>query len=151
MTLRCGSILLALFVTFILGGCGDDRDSSRIGSQAPWPEEGAPDALHTLADDLLAYQRVNRRMPVDLAMLDASGLATGGPYAKQGYAYHPTGIGILREGWRVVVADDRVRQAGKVWCVLRPPVRINGQAGLHVALVPVADLSEAAGTAGKGN
>ena len=144
------SLGFALLLVIVLGGCGDGRDTASDRGQPPWPEEGAPDALRALADDLLAYQRVNRRMPIDLASLDTAGLSTRGPYATKNYAYHASGIGILRDGWRVVVADDRVRDQDRVWCVLRPPVRINGTPGLRVALVPISELRQAASAAGGG-
>lgn len=151
MTLRSVIAVFApLLLSILLGGCGDERDEAHNRAQAPWPEEGAPDALRALADDLLAYQRVNRRMPTALADLDSSGVSTGGPYAAKGYAYHASGIGVLRDGWRVVAADDRVREQDRVWCVLRPAVRINGLPGLRVALVPITELRQAASAAGGG-
>lgn len=151
MTSRSGiALFAALLLSILLGGCGDERDVTLDRAQSPWPEEGAPDALRALADDLLAYQRVNRRMPIDLANLDTAGLSTRGPYATKGYAYHASGIGVLRDGWRVVAADDRVREQDRVWCVLRPPVRINGTPGLRVALVPMSELRQAASAAGGG-
>lgn len=117
---------------------------------APWPEAGAPDALHALADDLQAYRTAIGRWPDSLADLDAAALATGGPYAANGYAYHPTGLGVLRGGWRVMLVDDRLREAGGAWCLVRPPVHVTGSARLRPALVPLAALREAAAAAGGG-
>lgn len=152
MTPRSRITLLAvLLLATLCSGCGDERDGSRPRAQSPWPENDAPDVLKALADDLLAFQRINRRMPATLVYLDVSGLATGGPYATKGYAYHASGIGVLSEGWRVVAADDRVREHDRVWCILQPPVRITGQPGLRVALVPVTELRQAAAAAGGGN
>jgi hypothetical protein len=85
-----------------------------------------------------------------MSQLDRSGLITGGPYADKGYAYHPSGIGVLRDGWRVVAADDRVREVDRVWCVVRPPVRVTGTPGLRVVLVPMPELRQAASAAGGG-
>ena len=143
---------LSLFLLiFFMVGCGDDRGAKKEDPQRPpWPEKGAPAALSDLAEDLLAYQGTLSRLPNDLAMLDRSGLTSGGPYAKIGYAYHPTGIGVLKEGWRVMVADDRLRQADRLWCIVRPPVRVSGLPGLRVVQIPLDELRAAAATAGGG-
>lgn len=141
---------LCLLIFFVLG-CGDDRAAKKEDPQRPpWPEEGAPAALHDLAEDMLAYQGTLGRLPNDLAMLDRSGLISGGPYAKIGYAYHPTGIGVLKDGWRVMVADDRLRQADRLWCIVRPPVRVTGFPGLRIVQIPLDELRAAAATAGGG-
>jgi hypothetical protein len=143
---------LSLFLLiFFMVGCGDDRGAKKEDPQRPpWPEEGAPAALHDLAEDMLAYQGTLGRLPNDLAMLDRSGLVSGGPYAKIGYAYHVTGIGVLKDGWRVMVADDRLRQADRLWCIVRPPVRVSGLPGLRVVQIPMDELRAAAATAGGG-
>ena len=141
---------LCLLIFFVLG-CGDDRAAKKEDPQRPpWPEEGAPAALHDLAEDMLTYQGTLGRLPNDLAMLDRSGLISGGPYAKIGYAYHPTGIGVLKDGWRVMVADDRLRQADRLWCIVRPPVRVTGLPGLRIVQIPLDELRAAAASAGGG-
>lgn len=145
------SVLLLVLCCFFIGGCGDDRSVKKDQQKPPWPEENAPDELQSLADDLLAYQASSGgRLPKDLGILDRSGLVTGGPYAKRAYAYHPTGIGVLRDGWRVLVADDRKRQPDRLWCVVRPPVRIIGLPPLRVVSVPLDELDSAAAAAGGG-
>jgi hypothetical protein len=143
------AVLLAA-VAFLLGGCGDDRANKEDPLKPPWPEQGAPDDMHALAEDLLAYQGALGRLPNDLALLDRSGLISGGPYATKHYAYHPTGIGVLRDGWRVMVADDQLRQPDRLWCVVRPPVRVTGRPGLRVVQIPLDELRAAAATAGGG-
>jgi hypothetical protein len=144
-------IALVVLLGFLLAGCGEQQRITKADTQKPpWPEEGAPDALHALAEDLLAYQAALKRMPNDLVVLDRSGLISGGPYADKGYAYHPTGIGVLKDGWRVMVADSQLRQPDRLWCVVRPPVRISGLPGLRVAQIPMDELRAAAATAGGG-
>jgi len=139
-----------MLVALLLGGCGDERAAKEDPQKPLWPEAGAPDALHALAEDLLAYQGALGRLPNDLALLDRSGLISGGPYATTGYAYHPTGIGVLKDGWRVMVADDQLRQPDRLWCVVRPPVRVSGRPGLRVVQIPLDELRAAAATAGGG-
>jgi len=139
-----------MLVALLLGGCGDERAAKEDPQKPPWPEAGAPDALHALAEDLLAYQGALGRLPNDLALLDRSGLISGGPYATTGYAYHPTGIGVLKDGWRVMVADDQLRQPDRLWCLVRPPVRVSGRPGLRVVQIPLDELRAAAATAGGG-
>ncbi len=141
---------LLLILAVMLVGCGDDRRSKEDPQHPPWPEDGAPESLHILVDDLLAYQGALGRLPNDLAMLDRSGLISGGPYATKKYAYHPAGIGVLKDGWRVVVADDQLRQADRLWCIVRPPVRVSGLPGLRVVQVPIDELRLAAASAGGG-
>lgn len=133
-----------------LTGCITENARSGEAVVSPWPEEGAPDELRALAEDLAACQATAGRMPDSLTVLDRSGVATGGPYASHGYAYHPAGIGILHDGWRVVAADDRIRSAKRVWCVVRPPVRVSGSPVMRVVLVPMIELREAAAAAGGG-
>lgn len=135
-----------LVAVLLFAGCGEER-TEKGPMDPPWSEKGAPDVLHALAEDLAAYQSATSRMPDSLALLDQSGLATGGPYARNAFAFHPAGIGVLREGWRVVVADDRVRTENKVWCVVRPPVRMSNGPTLRVVAVPMAELRAAAAAA----
>ena len=143
------AVLLCL-VALLSIGCGDQRTTKEDPQKPPWPEAGAPDALHALAEDLLAYQGTLGRLPNDLALLDRSGLISGGPYAKKGYAYHPTGIGVLKDGWRVMLADDHLRQPDRLWCIVRPPVRVSGRPGLRVVQIPLDELRASAATAGGG-
>lgn len=142
--------VLLVALAFLLGGCGEDRATKEDPLKPPWPEQGAPDEMHALAEDLLAYQGALGRLPNDLALLDRSGLISGGPYANKSYAYHPTGIGVLKDGWRVMVADEKLRQPDRLWCVVRPPVRVTGRPGLRVVQIPLDELRAAAATAGGG-
>jgi hypothetical protein len=132
----------------LLAACGEDTRQSRATLACPWPTHEAPPALAALADDLAAYQAALGHPPADLAQLDRSGLVTAGPHAGLAYVYHPAGIGMLRDGWRVVAVDDRRREQARFWCVLRPPVRVSGSPALVAALVSKAELREAAGAAG---
>jgi hypothetical protein len=141
---------LLLAWCLLLIGCGEDRAVKEDPQKPPWPEMGAPDDLHALSEDLLAYQNALKRLPNDLALLDRSGLISGGPYATKGYAYHPTGIGVLRDGWRVMVADNHFRQVDRLWCIVRPPVRVSGRPGLRIVQIPLDELRAAAATAGGG-
>jgi hypothetical protein len=141
-------LAIVLACLLVLGACIDESRRSRIELESPWPEDGAPLELRALADDLSACQAATSRLPATLAQLDGSGVATSGPYATCTYAYHPTAIGVLRDGWRVLVADDRVRSKDHVWCIVRPPVRTNGSPPLRIVLVPMIELREAAAAAG---
>jgi hypothetical protein len=130
----------------LCAGCGDEARPA--GQASLWTEAGAPDDLLTLLDDLQAYQTTTGHLPSDLTQLDLTRLATGGPYAQRGYAYRPAGIGVLREGWRVIAADDRRRDPQRVWCLVRPPARLTGQPSMRAVLVPLGELREAAVAAG---
>jgi hypothetical protein len=142
--------LLLLVMALFVSGCGDERSAKSDPQKPPWPEQGAPDVLHALAEDLLAYQSALGRLPNDLAILDRSGLISGGPYSTKGFAYHPTGIGVLKDGWRVMVADDQMRMPDRLWCVVRPPVRVSGLPGLRIVQIPLDELRAAAATASGG-
>ncbi len=146
--MSAGRLLLALAVTLLMAGCGGSSRSS--AKSLPWPESGSPRVLDALAEDLQAFQVAVGHSPRDLVELDQSHLGTGGPYGKYTFAYHPNGLGVLREGWRVMVADDRVRDAGRVWCIVSSPVRVSGTPSLRVVLVPLVELREAAAAAGGG-
>ncbi len=139
-------VLALAAVLLLVAGCGSSRSSS--AKALPWPESGSPRILDALAEDLQAFQVAVGHSPRDLVELDQSHLGTGGPYGKYTFAYHPNGLGVLREGWRVVVADDRVRDAGRVWCIVSAPVRVTGAPSLRVVLVPLVELREAAAAAG---
>ncbi len=130
--------------------CGDQRSTKKDVQIPPWPETDAPNDLLSMAEDLLAYQTSMGRMPNDLKILDRSGLSTAGPYGAKAYVYHPAGIGVLRDGWRVMAADDRIRNPDRLWCVVRPPVRVIGLPALRVVNVPIDELSAAAASAGGG-
>ena len=153
MTMRLPSWTLTLsflFLFLFLLSCGDQRSTKKDVQKPPWPETGAPDELVALAEDLLAYQTSLGRLPNDLKILDRSGLITGGPYAIKSFVYHPAGIGVLRDGWRVMAADDRVRNPDRLWCVVRPPVRVSGSPPLRVVNIPIDELNTAAAAAGGG-
>jgi len=153
ITPRLSSWLLTTATAFIFLSflsCGDQRSTKKDVQVPPWPEINAPDEMMSLAEDLLAYQASLGRLPNDLKILDRSGLVTGGPYAAKSYVYHPAGIGVLRDGWRVMAADDRVRNPDRLWCVVRPPVRVSGSPPLRVVNIPMDELNSAAAAAGGG-
>lgn len=145
--LRAAILALA---ALLLAGCVTETRPRSERVPSPWPEDGAPSALLLLSEDLQAYHATIGRMPDELADLDRAGYSTGGPYAKHAYAWHQAGLGVLKEGWRVQVADDRVREAGQVWCIVRPPPSVRGVGGLRVVRVPMPELRDAAATAGAG-
>ncbi len=132
-----------LAMTIIAAGCSGSR-STEAPQRIPWPTADAPDSLLSLAGDLGAFQGATGRLPESLALLDRSGLAATGPYATHGYAFHPDGLGLLTDNWRVIAVDDRIRVPGKAWSLLRPPVRRTDAPPLVVALVPLAELRAAA-------
>ncbi len=145
ITMRTQLLLVLLVPLLLFAGCASEREK---GPMDPlWPEKGAPDILMALADDLVAYQSAVGRFPDTLATLDVSGMRTGGPYASHAFAYHPAGIGVLKEGWRVMVVDDRMRTENKVWCVVRPPVRLSSAPAMRVVQVPMGELRAAAAAA----
>ncbi|MBA3937060.1 MAG: hypothetical protein H0X38_06335 [Planctomycetes bacterium] len=145
----CRQLLALATVVLITAGCaGGSRNPA--AKALPWPESGSPRILDALAEDLQAFQVAAGHAPRDLVELDQSHLGTGGPYGKFTFAYHPNGLGVLREGWRVLVADDRVRDAGRMWCIISAPVRVTGLPSLRVVLVPLVELREAAAAAGGG-
>lgn len=143
---------IALVVTAalccLLNSCGSRHNTNLV--PCPWQEKNAPQDLLIAADDLLAFQSVIGRVPITLAEIDESNVTSRGAYARRAYAYHPTGIGVLSEGWRILIADDQVRQRNYLWCVLRPPSRSARLSGLRVALVPLREVHEAARMAGRG-
>ena len=143
-------VFICAVLALSLSSCGSSRNRG-YGPQCPWPEKNAPSELLVLADDLLAFQSVMNRAPLKLEELDKSNLSSNGVYAHKAYAYHPNGIGVLSEGWRVLVADNQVRKRGFIWCVLRPPTRSSRLSGLRVAMVSVAELGEAGRMAGRGS
>lgn len=142
--------LLVVMIMLGLAGCGGEQRTAGDPLPAPWPEAGAPPEMTSLAEDLAAYRAVTGKMPDTLADIDRAGLATAGPYAERSYAYHQAGIGVLYEGWRVLVADDRMREAGKVWCIVRPPLMLRDSAALRIVQVPMPELREAAAAADVG-
>ena len=149
-------LALLLAAALALSGCWVDADRperrSRQGLASPWPEDGAPTALLALADDLEAFAATGNALPAALSELDRANLATGGPYSgakARAYVYHPAGIGVLKDGWRILAADDRTREPGGVWCVVRPPVRVSGTPALRVVRVPLPELEVAAANAGR--
>lgn len=141
-------LLAALLGLALLAGCVTEGRERHVAIPSPWPETDAPAAMAALAEDIAAFQATTGAMPDTLAAIDRLRISTRGPYAGLGYAYHPAGIGILREGWRVIAADDRVRTAGTVWCVVRPPVQVRNGAALRVVQVPMPELRDAAASAG---
>jgi hypothetical protein len=137
---------LLIVLLLACAGCGGERLPA--GLVSPWRETDTPDDLALLADDLLAYRAINSgRLPELLRLLDESGLATGGPWGERAFAYHPNGIGILAEGWRLILVDDRLREPKHAWCIVRPPVRIGSSRSLRVALVPLQELQIAGANA----
>ncbi len=114
--------------------------------KVPWPQVGAPAEFESMAEDLMAFQAVTGSLPLNLGQLDRAHLGSGGPYATHAYAYHPSGIGILRDGWCVLAVNDRIlpKEEGFLWTVLRPPVHVQGTPTLRVAKVALAELKQAA-------
>jgi hypothetical protein len=135
-------LLLLLLAVVVLTACG--RDTANDPLPPPWPEENAPERLRLLADDLQLYLAETGKMPTTLTVMDDVHLSAGGPYAKARFAYHASGIAFLRDGWRLVAVDDRRNAPGKIWCVVRPPVRVANAPRFRVVLITLAELRETA-------
>lgn len=142
LLLSAGILLLGALV-----GCSGGRDQSKDPIPPPWPEAGAPERLTNLAGDLQGYMAETGRLPTTLTTMDEVHLASGGPYDKSRFVYHPAGIAFLRDGWRLIAIDDRRVEPGKVWCIVRPAVRVLSAPRFRVVLITVAELRESATTA----
>lgn len=134
---------LAILGALLLGGCATEGGVRPKPVQIPWPEAGAPSRLQGLASDLMAFQGASGHLPMTLAQLDRAGLSTAGPYATTGIAYHPAGLGVLTDDWRVLAVDDR-ETGGRAWCVVVAPARRDDAPGVRTVLVPLRDLRAAA-------
>lgn len=134
---------LAILGALLLGGCATEGGARPKPVVVPWPEAGAPSRLLGLSGDLMAFQGASGHLPMTLAQLDRAGLSTAGPYATTGIAYHPAGLGVLTDDWRVLAVDDR-EIGEKVWCVVVAPARRNDAPGVRTVLVPMRDLRAAA-------
>ncbi len=135
---------LAILGALLLGGCATEGGARPKPVHIPWPEAGAPARLQGLTSDLMAFQGASGHLPQTLAQLDRAGISTAGPYAVAGFAYHPAGLGVLEEDWRVLAVDDREAGGGKVWCVVVAPARRDDAPGLRTVLVSLRDLRAAA-------
>ncbi len=145
--MSCRAALRAALLTgvfLILAACSGGRDPSQDPVPPPWPEAGAPQRLKVLAEDLQTYLAETGKLPATLTVMDEVHLSTGGPYAGIDYVYHPAGIAFLRDGWRLLAVDDRRAEAGKVWCLVRPAVRVASAPRFRVVLVTLAELRESA-------
>jgi hypothetical protein len=138
---------IPLVLLGMLAGCVTEGENRKPKLNVPWPQDNMPSNMDALAEDLMAFQGMTGSLPLDLRQLDRAHVGTAGaPHASRGYAYHPAGIGVLRDGWCVMAVNDRIlpREEGQAWAVLRPPVRIQGEPTLVVARVPMAELTQAA-------
>lgn len=143
---------IAVALAGVLSSCVTEGDVSRNPKvEVPWPQAGAPADMESLAEDLMAFQGMTGSLPTTLKQLDQAHVGTAGiAYASRGYAYHPIGIGLLRDGWCVLAVSDRIRpkEEGFAWSIVRPPVHIRGTPTLQVAKVALAELEQAARMAG---
>ncbi len=128
----------------VLAACSSGRDQNQDPVPPPWPEAGAPQRLKVLAEDLQTYLSETGKLPTNLTVMDEVHLSAGGPYTGIDYVYHPAGIAFLRDGWRLIAVDDRRAEAGKVWCLVRPAVRVASAPRFRVVLVTLAELRESA-------
>lgn len=135
---------IALLGAVLLAGCATEGGTRPKAVHVPWPEAGAPARLQGLAGDLMAFQGAAGRLPQSLAQLDRAGLSTAGPYATQGIVYHPAGLGVLEEDWRVLAVDDRQAADETAWCVVSAAARREDAPGLRTVRVPLRDLRAAA-------
>jgi len=145
--LSCAALAFTCASLLTLPGCVtmDDAPHSHV-AEVPWPQDGAPSNMTLMAEDLMTFQAATNALPLNLAQLDRSHLGSAKePYAARGYLYQPSGLGVLREGWRVLAVNDRVLvgQDGHLWAVLVTPVRLHGAPTLQVAKVSLTELEEA--------
>ena len=135
---------LCLLAILLVVGCSSGRDTNKDPIPPPWPEAGAPERLMILAEDLQVYLAETGRLPSKLTIMDDVHLAVGGPYDQTRFNYHPAGLAFLRDGWRLIAIDDRRAEPGKVWCLVRPAVRVMSAPRFRVVLISVAELRESA-------
>ena len=139
--------LLMIAPLFLQAGCvseGGLPPAKHAKIELPWYSKNPPKNLTKVCDSLKMYYAKVSRLPGSLDKLSTlpEDMYLGG------YTYHSRGIGILQEGWRVVVADNVLINESFLWCVLKSPLKLKGSAVLYTALVPVDELMLAGASAG---
>ena len=143
--------LLILTCSCLLTACVTETNKVDTSAQ-PRDNKGVPQqVLHVpqqmqdLSGELLRYHAKYHELPATLEVLMDQEFITPQQYADlPDYAYHPLGLGTLRDGRTVILVDSQIRIEGHVWCIVREPSGAPRSIQLNVTPIALGELEAAA-------
>lgn len=104
-----------------------------------------PQMMQDVSGDLLRYHARHNILPASLETLMEEKIMTPQRFAElPEYAYHPRGLGEMRDGRVVVLVDSEVRIEGHAWCIVREPSGAPRSIQLNVTPIALSELEAAA-------
>ena len=104
-----------------------------------------PQQMQDVSGDLLRYHAKYRALPAALQTLVDDQVISAERFVElPDYAYHPRGLGKLRDGRVVILVDAVVRIEGHAWCIVREPTNAPRSIQLNVTPVSLQELEAAA-------
>lgn len=104
-----------------------------------------PQELQDICGQLLRHHAKYQSLPDSIGDLQEQlTCGTGQTSALGDYAYHPKGLGLLRDGRVVLLADSTIRIEGHLWCIVRDPNDSPRSMQLNVTPIAITELEAAA-------
>jgi hypothetical protein len=117
----------------------------RDGEGLPPQVLQVPQQMQDLAGELLRYHAKYNKLPTTLEVLLEERMLTAQQFADlPDYAYHPLGLGELRDGRVVVLVDSEIRIEGHAWCIVREPSGAPRSIQMNVTPIALSELEAAA-------
>ena len=105
-----------------------------------------PQQMQDLSGELLRYHAKHRILPATIETLVEERILSPQDYADlPDYAYHPKGLGKLRDGRTIILVDSEIRIEGHAWCIVREPSGAPQSILLNVTPIALSELEAAAG------
>ncbi|MFN3167814.1 MAG: hypothetical protein ACE37H_12195 [Phycisphaeraceae bacterium] len=141
IVLACGLLAACVTETKRVDQPSQGRDREGL------PQEvlRVPQQMQDLAGELLRYHAGHNTLPATLEVLLDERLLSPQQFADlPDYAYHPLGLGQLRDGRAVILVDSEVRIEGHAWCIVREPSGAPRSIQLNVTPIALSELEAAA-------
>jgi hypothetical protein len=123
----------------------DEPAQPRDGQGLPQQVLRVPQQMQDLSGDLLRYHAKYKSLPETIDVLVDTRIMSMQRFAElPDYAYHPQGLGTLRDGRQVILVDAEVRIEGHAWCIVREPTNQPRTIQLNVTPIALTELEAAA-------
>ncbi len=141
--------LLCLLLCLLTGCVTETRKADAAQGRGPngLPQQvlRVPQLMQDVSGDLLRYHAQYRALPAELEVLVAERIMPAERFAElPDYAYHPDGLGTLRDGRVVILVDAEIRIEGHAWCIVREPNDRPRTIQLNVTPIALSELEAAA-------